>query len=72
MRGSKRVCANCGAVQYHEPVSYDRMYGSTYAWVPKVGRCKGNKVASRGKIHSIYGILQNQALQKPEYFFIRV
>ena len=48
MRGSKRVCANCGAVQYHEPVSYDRMYGSTYAWVPKVGRCKGNKVASRG------------------------
>ena len=30
------------------------------------------KFVGKGKIHSIYGILQNQALQKPEYFFIRV
>lgn len=40
-RGSERTCANCGAHQLYDLVTYDRMTGSTYRWRPLVGRCKG-------------------------------
>lgn len=40
-RGTKRECLNCGKYQIREEVAYDVMRGSTYRWLPLVGRCKG-------------------------------
>jgi hypothetical protein len=39
--GSKRKCENCGKIQFREVVDYNVMDGSTYRWLPLVGRCKG-------------------------------
>lgn len=35
----KRVCTLCGATQIYDLVSYDRIMGSTWRWVPRAGRC---------------------------------